>query len=78
MSTLKSMEHLKNMSSNGVVVEGGVVQFEEITSAQERNDALDSLLYAQFSANDKFIRGNEPLQWYLSYVHFLTKIGYVI
>ncbi len=76
MSIPKGSDHIPDLTALGYIQIGGITHFGENVTSQEKRDILNSLLYAQTSADDKSKRAEKPVDWYLAYAQVLTRIGY--
>ncbi len=69
-----SATHADYDPEQGFVCGGSTVSFTENLEGQQKIDVLNSTLFAQLVANDRYSR--EVPEWYKEYVHVLGSIGY--
>jgi len=65
------------LRATGAVVEGNVLAFTQGMSRQNKEDIMDSFLFASLAANKAFNQKTHRKQWYDKYTEVLTVLGWV-
>ena len=64
-------------NNESLVVAGSIVSFTENVGQQQREDVLNSTLFAQLAADVKYNRQQNQSGWYKYYDDILQQIGYI-
>jgi hypothetical protein len=72
-----SVPGLPDDSSQGAVVAGNLLAFAEGVSRQNKEDVMDSLLFATLVANKAFNPETNSKEWYAEYNRVLSELGWV-
>lgn len=75
---LSKLGDLPDNKQEGFVLPGALTSFAENIPGLLKQDVLDSMLYAQLRADMKHNSKRETVDWYLTYMHFLSKVGFKI
>lgn len=65
------------LRATGAVVEGNIVAFTEGMALQNKEDIMDSLLFASLVANKAFNQKTHRVEWYEKYTKVLTTLGWL-
>lgn len=75
---LKQRYAATSNQEQGYVSGGGLVSFSSELYGQEKSDILDSTLFAELTASEKYDKTENYVAWYHCYVSMLRSIGWEI